>query len=67
MSSNTTLIYPLEKGIYVGKHNSDSDTRNRDMSPNITLTYPLETGIYVTKHNSDSDTGNRNTCHQTQL
>jgi hypothetical protein len=31
MSPNTTMIYPLETGICVTKHNSDLATRNRDI------------------------------------
>ena len=83
MSPNTTLIKPLETGINVTKHNSDSDTRNRDIchqtqllfshykqgyiSPSATLIQTLETGIYVAKHNSDLATRNRDICRQTQL
>jgi hypothetical protein len=51
----------LITGIYVTKHISDSDTRNRDMCHQIQLWfshYWLETWIYVTKHNSDLATRN---------
>ena len=39
MSPSTILIEPLETGICATKHNSDLDTRNRDISqqPQLTL------------------------------
>jgi hypothetical protein len=64
MSPTTTLIYPLETGICVTKHNYDLATRNRDMchQPKVTLIQLLETWIYVVKHNYDLDTRNRDMC-----
>ena len=52
MSPNTTLIKPLATGIYVTKHNSDSDTRNMDICHQAQLLFSHYQRINIAKHNS---------------